>query len=556
VIIINLDNFLAKGLIPDYLLRFGVKIILKNKIKNQKIPNIEKRQQEKIDFVNGLKKQPIAIKTAEANEQHYELPSSFFKEILGDRLKYSCGYWDKVLTPSDCASKLNQSEEAMLELTCSRAELKNDQKILEGFANLAAVAIHNVSLYSTTDQALEARVEELYIIQQIDRDLNATQNIGQALQKMLEAALDHTSARFGTIGLIDHNTETFENIWQIQPAQDAPIRLDDMDLSKESWVSNGFSQGKKGQDPDLSTRLGLGDAVQWHFQIVSDLEDDQALLLLLHSESPEQMTSKDKSFLSRLRDHAIIALKNALLYEELHEVKKKKNEFIGFISHELKNPLTVIKGYADILRKGMAGKVNEEQIDYLSTINHNVKRMNTFIKDLSDQSHIETKSLRLEFESTPVQEVVNEVLHSYSAEIEKKSLKVELHMPFDTPNIWCDRLRLIQVLSNLVSNAIKYTPENGQINIGAEHAANTWDEKGAAEVVHFWVEDNGYGIKPEDQEHLFKKFYRGSDARIKKIPGTGLGLRISKSLVEMMGGKLWFNSTLDEGSSFHFTLPI
>ena len=83
MIIINLDNFLAKGLIPDYLLRFGVKIILKNKIKNQQIPNIEKRQQEKIDFVNGLKKQPIAIKTAEANEQHYEIPSDFYELVLG-----------------------------------------------------------------------------------------------------------------------------------------------------------------------------------------------------------------------------------------------------------------------------------------------------------------------------------------------------------------------------------------------------------------------------------------------------------------------------------------
>jgi len=147
VIIINLDNFLAKGLIPDYLLRFGVKIILKNKIKNQKIPNIEKRQQEKIDFVNGLKKQPIAIKTAEANEQHYELPSSFFKEILGDRLKYSCGYWDKVLTPSDCASKLNQSEEAMLELTCSRAELKNDQKILDLGCGWGSLSIYMAEKY-------------------------------------------------------------------------------------------------------------------------------------------------------------------------------------------------------------------------------------------------------------------------------------------------------------------------------------------------------------------------------------------------------------------------
>jgi signal transduction histidine kinase len=216
----------------------------------------------------------------------------------------------------------------------------------------------------------------------------------------------------------------------------------------------------------------------------------------------------------------------------------------------------VIKGYADILRKGMAGQVNEEQVDYLSTINHNVRRMNTFIKDLSDQAHIETKSLRLDFEPTPVLEVFNEVLHSYEAQVKKNSLKINLHIPADIPDVWCDRQRLIQILANLFSNAVKYSPEGQSISVGAEQSANICDEKGTAEVVHFWVEDNGYGISTEDQAHLFEKFYRGSDLRIKKIPGTGLGLRISKSLVEMMGGKMWFDSAIDEGSTFHFTLPI
>ncbi len=433
---------------------------------------------------------------------------------------------------------------------------ESDQKILEGFASQAAVALDNASIYSQTDQALEARVEELYTIQQIDRDLNTSRDIDHVLQRMLEAALAHTSARFGTIGLFDHDTETYQNIWQIQAGGIAPIKLEDIELFNEKLFSEENLQDQTVQNLDLSTRLNLPPTTQWHLMSFTDMEDDQALLLLLHTESPQQVKRQDKTFLSRLRDHGIIAVKNALLYEELHAAIQDKNEFISFISHELKNPLTVIKGYADILRKGMAGDVNEEQIDYLSTINHNVQRMNTFIKDLSDQAYIETQSVRLEFESTPVHEVVNDVLHSYAAQIQKKSLQVALKIPGEVPNVWCDRLRLIQILSNLISNAIKYTPEKGEIKIGAEHSANRWDEKGAAEVVHFWVEDNGYGIKPEDQAHLFEKFYRGTDARIKKVPGTGLGLRISKSLVEMMGGQMWFESTLDEGSTFHFTLPI
>ena len=147
MITITLDKLLAQGWIPDFLIRFGVKILLRNKIKNQKIPNIEKRQSKKVEFVNNLKNQPIAIKTSEANEQHYELPPSFFEEILGDRLKYSCGYWDEFLPPSDCANKLNQSEEAMLELTCSRADIKNGQKILDLGCGWGSLSIYMAENY-------------------------------------------------------------------------------------------------------------------------------------------------------------------------------------------------------------------------------------------------------------------------------------------------------------------------------------------------------------------------------------------------------------------------
>ena len=439
-----------------------------------------------------------------------------------------------------------------------RPFVETDQKILQNFANQAAVAVHHASRHSATDQALEVRVEELYIMQQIDRDLNASQDIDHALQQMLEAALQYTTAKCGTIGLVDCSDETFENIWQISldHEQDSPYPLEDTGLSQETWFSPGKFDTALLSREQISASLRFPETRPWHYLTFSELNEERGLLLALHTDSPDHLSQNHKAFLSRLIDHGIIALKNALLYQELHEAVQTKNEFISFISHELKNPLTVIKGYADILRKGMAGQVNEEQIDYLSTINHNVRRMNTFITDLSDQAHIETKSLRLDFEPTPVHEVISEVLHSYEAQIEKKSLHIDLHLAGDIPDIWCDRMRLIQILANLISNAIKYSPEARTILIGAEQAVNLWDEQGAAEVVHLWVQDQGYGIAPDDQVHLFEKFYRGTDLRIKKIPGTGLGLRISKSLVEMMGGKMWFESIIDEGSTFHFTMPI
>jgi signal transduction histidine kinase len=182
--------------------------------------------------------------------------------------------------------------------------------------------------------------------------------------------------------------------------------------------------------------------------------------------------------------------------------------------------------------------------------------MSTFITDLADQSQIESKSLRFVFDTADVADLVNEVLQSYGQQIKGKSLEIEQNLPADLTQVWCDRQRMIQVLSNLISNAIKYTPDNGKITIAAEHTFNEWDPKGAAEVVHISVQDTGYGIDYEDQPHLFTKFFRGTNEKILKISGTGLGLRISKSLTEMMGGAMWFESVPGEGSTFHFTIPI
>jgi len=122
--------------------------------------------------------------------------------------------------------------------------------------------------------------------------------------------------------------------------------------------------------------------------------------------------------------------------------------------------------------------------------------------------------------------------------------------------MWADRVRVGQVLTNLVSNAYKYTPEGGIIQLGVEEVANQWDPGGAARVIHLWVKDNGIGLTPEDQQKMFQKFFRSEDPKAREAPGTGLGLNITKGLVEMQGGKIWFESEYRKGTNFHFTVPV
>ena len=155
-----------------------------------------------------------------------------------------------------------------------------------------------------------------------------------------------------------------------------------------------------------------------------------------------------------------------------------------------------------------------------------------------------------------VSDLVDEVLRSTKRQLEDKKQTVAVELPGKLPQVWADRTRVGQVLTNLVSNAHKYTPEGGTIRVGAEDTVNLWDREGAGRVVHLWVKDNGIGISAEDQVKIFQKFFRSEDSKAREAPGTGLGLNITKSLVEMQGGRIWFESEYRKGTTFHFTIPV
>jgi len=275
--------------------------------------------------------------------------------------------------------------------------------------------------------------------------------------------------------------------------------------------------------------------------------------VMLESTSDSQ---EDLAFLNRLSDHAAIAISNAQLYGEVERANLAKSEFVSFVAHELKNPMTSIKGYSELLAGGAVGPINEMQSNFLNTIRSNVERMSTLVSDLNDNSKIEAGRLRLDFKPVGVNDLVDEVVRSTKRQIEDKKQTIQAEVSSVLPMVWGDRTRLGQVLTNLVSNANKYTPEGGVLVIGAEASENLWDTASANKVVHVWVKDDGIGITPEDQQKIFQKFFRSEDQKAREAPGTGLGLNITRSLVEMQGGRIWFESEFRKGTTFHFTVPI
>ncbi|HMZ08039.1 MAG TPA: GAF domain-containing protein, partial [Anaerolineales bacterium] len=431
--------------------------------------------------------------------------------------------------------------------------VQNDQTLLTAFAGQAAVAIENARLYTLTDQELANRVEELSVMQRIDRELNASLEMDRAMRITLDWALRQSDAEAGLIGILDESKlrimahQGLDEQMQALPDQTMKIELPSM----ISAVETGAPQKVEVEVEATRNKLLLGAQTQ----MVIPIRRETTVIGLLYLESTGD-TTVDIDFLTRLTDHAAIAISNAQLFSEVQRANLAKSDFVSFVAHELKNPMTSIKGYSELLASGAVGQITEMQANFLQTIKSNVERMSTLVSDLNDNSKIEAGRLRLEFKATKANDLVDEVIRTFKRQLDEKKQTLDLNIPADLPSMWADRIRVGQVLTNLVSNAFKYTPESGSVLVGVEESPNHWDPDGAPRVIHLYVKDNGIGMTPEDQQKIFQKFFRSDDPKAREAPGTGLGLNITKSLVEMQGGKIWFESEYRKGTTFHFTVPV
>jgi signal transduction histidine kinase len=238
--------------------------------------------------------------------------------------------------------------------------------------------------------------------------------------------------------------------------------------------------------------------------------------------------------------------------ESAEQANLAKSEFISFASHELKNPITTLKGYIDLFRYGAAGQINEKQTNYLNIMYSSVEQMTTLVSDLLDISRIEMGQFPLTVQSVTLADVMQEVLNASQKQVADKRQTLAVDLPENLPPVYADRNRLLQILINLVSNAHKYTPDGGTITVSVQPLNNI---NGLRDMVQISVKDTGIGIAPEEQWRIFQRFFRSEDEQARKATGTGLGLHIAKNLVELQEGKIWFESEFRQGTTFYFTLP-
>jgi len=231
----------------------------------------------------------------------------------------------------------------------------------------------------------------------------------------------------------------------------------------------------------------------------------------------------------------------------LEKANRLKSEFLATMSHELRTPLNAIIGFAEVLKDEVAGTLSAEQKEYLGDIHGSGQHLLNMINSILDLSKIEAGKLELHYEEFPVREAINEVLNTIIGFSNKKGIRIHTHIHEDVPSITVDKVKFKQIMFNLLSNAVKFTSENGRVTINASLMN---------QHVQIAVSDTGIGIKPEDIDKIFEAFRQLDASYARRYEGTGLGLTLTKQLVELHGGKIWVISEFGKGSTFTFTLPI
>jgi signal transduction histidine kinase len=268
------------------------------------------------------------------------------------------------------------------------------------------------------------------------------------------------------------------------------------------------------------------------------------ILFMGMNQSERIFSESDISFAELVAVRFAIVIDNARLYQKSQSAIRAREEILSVVSHDLKNPLSTIKSSSLIFPQLITEAGSKAEAErFSSIIQQKIIQMERLIHDLLDFAKIEAGNLSIVVKEESVNKLIEKVMEDFSAKAKEKSIKLESFVPSTELICVFDEGRIIQVLSNLIGNSLKFTPENGKITVAAENRIKD---------VLFQVQDNGLGISPELKDRIFERFLQAEKTA---HMGTGLGLSIAKGIVEAHNGKIWLDSEEGKGTIFYFTLP-
>jgi len=454
-------------------------------------------------------------------------------------------------------------------ITVTRAEAgpfsSAEVELLQTFADQAVIAVENARLLSelrARTGELTRSVDELKALADVSRALSSTLELDAVLQTIVTRASQLAGTDACSVFEYDGSTETFHlratnNLDEevVNLARQTPTRKGEgvqgrMALTRQPVQVPDIAEEDAYHGPlrDILLRTGTRAVLA-----IPMLRENELIGgLTVNKRTPGEFAPAVIELLSTFATQSALAIQNARLFREIEQKSREleaasqhKSEFLANMSHELRTPLNAIIGFSEVLSERMFGDLNEKQDEYLKDIYSSGQHLLSLINDILDLSKIEAGRMELEVTDFDLPSALDNALILVRERASRRGIKLGRIIDDRVGMIRGDERKVKQVLLNLLSNALKFTPEGGRIDVRATVNG------GMAEIS---VADTGVGIAPEDQEAIFEEFRQVGTAD-KKVEGTGLGLALSRKFIELHGGRIWVKSQAGEGSTFSFTLP-
>lgn len=419
-----------------------------------------------------------------------------------------------------------------------------------------ADSLHRLNvLYSTSSQfagTLDTKKLLEYMIEGLDKslsfDLTCTISFGFANEPVLlvNSLYDISEELMSALKL--RAILSYKSLFE---EGNPPFEIDDKNLKTIKFVKNPTQKLNFSifQYDNMFAPINLGDNFFGCIEIFKE----------------KSFSTDDATYFQTIVQQVSLPLKSASLYEELGKLERIKSEFLSIGSHELRTPLTPLKNALSILSSGRCGELPESAMHFVDMAKRNAENLTNIINDILDINKIEAGKMEYNYEKMNIHSIIENVKSNFDSLAKENSINFNTNEQDNLPQIYADSQKLGQVLTNLVSNAIKFTPEGKSITIKSEYknASNIYKNpyfekelnslKGDYVIVS--VIDEGIGIKKEDMNKAFDRFTQIENTLSRKTGGTGLGLSIAKQLVKAHNGAIWCDSEENKGSSFHVAIP-
>ena len=393
------------------------------------------------------------------------------------------------------------------------------------------------------------KVKLVDALKQMAKAITSQLDLNEVLNQALEMTILLTTAREAVIWLVDdRSNELFlEAEYGVEESAIRHMRLPVVDSKAGKVIRTGkpLRDNRGTEDHPIKVKTGyLVEAVL--YLPLSHGGTTFGVLSAVHREIGREFCEQDEQLLGAIADFAAIAIHNARMYQQIHLNDRLKTEMIQNISHEIRTPLQIMVGYVDLMLEG-ADPLTATQREFLDIMSQQADRL-TWLMD-----NIVTLQSMYDDPMPSMQQIelgplLAGSLEQYRAQAEKNAIQLCLEIEPKLPTVWTNPLAVFRVMDNLLSNALKFTPDKGQVTI---HAG--LGESG--KEVHISVSDTGIGIPPEAHERIFERFFQYDGGMARHFGGIGLGLAVCKEILEIYGRKIWVESAVGEGSTFTFTLP-